>query len=129
MNNTTLILSLFVIIFFFMYFLPLIWAKGMRGRQSPDLSNFLTNEQKSYNKLLVYFWSPSCGMCRGMTTVIDGLMQNREDVLKVNAAENPELARQFKIMGTPTLVLVERGNIAEMVVGAKSEKTILALLD
>jgi thioredoxin 1 len=88
----------------------------------------LSETQRAQKRLLLYFWSPRCSMCRGMTPVIDKLAQEREDVISVNAAENIELARRFKVMGTPTMVLLDHGKIDKVLLGAKSEKTIRSLL-
>ena len=64
-----------------------------------------------------------------MTPVIQRLAESRDDVVSINAAEHLDIARGFKVMGTPTLVLVEDGRIRKMLLGAKSEQQILSLLD
>ena len=107
---------------------PLVRARLARGRSVPELDALLTPEQRRAPRLLVYFWSPSCGMCRGMTPVIDRLAAERHDVLKVNIAESMALARHFGVMATPSLAVVEKGVVKNLVLGAKSEPQIRALL-
>ena len=68
-------------------------------------------------------------MCRGMTPIIDKLATERGDVLKVNAAESVALAKHFGVMATPSLALVKQGVVNKIVVGAKSEPQIRALLE
>jgi thioredoxin 1 len=127
-STTILIVSLLVMAFLFIQLLPYIKAREMQGRDAPDLSDVLDVNQGQQQKLLLYFWSPSCSMCRGMTPVIEKLAQQRNDVVSINAAKNTEVARRLKVMGTPTLVLLNKGKIEQVLLGAKSEKTITGLL-
>ncbi|OGI41853.1 MAG: hypothetical protein A2150_07505 [Candidatus Muproteobacteria bacterium RBG_16_64_11] len=94
----------------------------------PELDALLTDAQRSQRRLLVYFWSPTCGMCRSMTPVIDRLAAERGDVLQVNAAESAALAKHFGVMATPSLAVVEQGIVKKLVVGARSQPQIRALL-
>ncbi len=68
-------------------------------------------------------------MCRAMTPIIDELARQREDVVSINAAQNPEIARRLKIMATPALVVLADGKIANVLLGARSGKTIQSLLN
>jgi thioredoxin 1 len=108
--------------------LPFVRARRMQGVPAPDLGGVITERQRSHQSLLVYFWSPSCMMCRSMTPVVEELARTRSDVISVNAAEHMDVARRFRIMGTPTLVLLKDGKVERVLVGAKSEKQIRALL-
>ncbi|MCG6968479.1 MAG: thioredoxin family protein [Gammaproteobacteria bacterium] len=126
--NTILIVSLLVVGFLFIQLLPYIKAREIQGRTAPDLSDLLTEKQRGQRRLLLYFWAPRCSMCRSMTPVIDKLAREREDVVSVNVTENVELARRLKVMGTPTLVLLNNGTVDKVLLGAKSEKTIHSLL-
>jgi thioredoxin 1 len=100
----------------------------MRGRAVPELDAMLNDAQRAQERLLVYFWSPGCGACRPMTPVMDKLAAERGNVLKVNVAQSLALARRFGVMGTPSLALVEKGILKQLVVGARSEPQIRALL-
>jgi thioredoxin 1 len=118
----------FIAAFLLFNLLPLWRAYRARGRVVPELDSVLTAAQRDQPRLLVYFWSRSCGMCRNMTPVIDQLAQERPDVVKINTAESTTLARHFGVMATPSLALVERGIIRKIVVGARTEPQIRALL-
>ena len=111
-----------------MQIVPLIRARRMRGRAVPELDAMLNDAQRAQERLLVYFWSPGCGACRPMTPVMDRLAAERGNVLKVNVAQSLVLARQFGVMGTPSLALVEKGILKQLLVGARSEPQIRALL-
>jgi thioredoxin 1 len=123
------LIATFITVFVLINFLPLLRARQARGRSVPELDALLTDTQRGQPRLLVYFWSPSCGMCRGMTPVIDKLAAERGDVLKVNAAESVALAKHFGVMATPSLALVEQGVVKKLVVGARSEPQIRVLLE
>jgi len=122
------LVATFIAVFVLINFLPLLRARLARGRAVPELDALLTDAQRGQQRLLVYFWSPTCGMCRSMTPVIDKLAAERGDVLKVNAAESVALAKHFGVMATPSIALVEQGVLKKLVVGAKSEPQIRALL-
>jgi thioredoxin 1 len=107
-------------------FLPFLRAWRMRGKQVPLPEPRAGTE---LGRQLVYFWSPHCGMCVGMSRVVDRLMETRSDLQKVNAMENATLARRYGVCATPTLVLVVDGKVEKVLLGPQSEKRILALLD
>lgn len=115
-------------LFLVMQLVPLIRARQARGRAVPELDALLSPAQRAEPRLLLYFWSPSCGMCRSMTLVIDRLATERPNVVKVNVAETLDLARRIGVMGTPSLALIEGGVVSQLVVGARSEPQIRALL-
>ena len=103
---------------------PRLMARRMRGRPVSEPS-----PQHGNGARLYYFWSPHCGMCRGMTPLVDRLREQGKDLIKVNVLEAPEKARSFGIAATPTLVLVRGGRVEKVLLGAQSEARILELLD
>jgi len=107
---------------------PLVRARGARGRPVPELDALLSDAQRRAPQLLVYFWSPRCGMCRNMTPVIDRLAQETGQVIKINTAESPVVARHFGVMATPSLAVVQQGVIRVLLVGARGEPQIRSLL-
>jgi thioredoxin 1 len=111
-----------------MQLVPLLRARLARGQAVPELNAMLAPDQRSEKRLLVYFWSPSCGMCRPMTAVIDRLACERKDLFKVNVAESAELARRFHVMATPSLAVVEDGVLKDLLLGPRDERQIRALL-
>lgn len=107
---------------------PAIRTKLMRGKPAPDLAS-LVSPRAADGPVLLYFHSPACMMCRSMTPVIDRLVAERDDVVKIDAAVSLDIARQFGVRGTPTTILVRDGRIDRVLVGAKTEGQIRALLD
>ena len=47
---------------------------------------------------------------------------------KINIDEQPELARQFRVMSIPTLVVMKNGEVVNRSVGAKPKEQILTML-
>lgn len=123
------LIAAFITVFVGINFLPLLRARQARGRAVPELDALLDDRQRRLPRLLVYFWSPSCGPCRAMTPVIDRLAAEHGDVVKVNIAESVQLAKRFGVMATPSLAVVERGVVRRLVVGGQSEAKIRALRD
>src|SRR4030067_2458789 len=95
------LVATFIAVFMLFNFLPLWRARQARGRSVPELDALLTDAQRGKQRLLVYFWSPSCGMCRGMTPVIEKLAAERGDGLKGNAAESAAIGKHLRVVDTP----------------------------
>lgn len=108
---------------------PLLGARRARGRAVPQLTALLNERQRSQSRLLVYFCSPRCGMCQTMTTVIERLAVQRDDVVKIDVTEAPAIARAFGVMATPSLAVVESGMVSRLLVGARTEHQLHRLLE
>jgi len=129
MDWVSILIAVFITVFLLFNFLPLLRARQARGRAVPELDVLLGDALRRAPRVLVYFWSPSCGMCRGMTPVIDRMAAGGDAVVKVNVAESPELAKHFGVMATPSLAVVEQGVLRQLVVGGRTEAQIRALYE
>ena len=80
--------------------------------------------------VLIDFWATWCGPCRMMAPVIEEIADGHPNlaVCKVNVDEEIELASQFRVMSIRTLVVIENGEVANRVVGARPKADILKLL-
>ena len=124
----------FLVILFLVFFvlfmlvsavLPWWTARKARGRDATRLQEAMGLDN---NRHLVYFWSPSCGHCKSMTPVINGLMDTRDDVHAINLIDQASLARELGVMGTPALAIINRGCVEQVHLGARTQSQILKLL-
>ena len=95
-----------------------------------NLNNFEHEVMNSEKKVLVDFWAPWCGPCQMVLPIVEEIAAERPDikVCKINVDENPELAKKFRVMSIPTLLVMEKGEILERSVGAKPKDAILDML-
>ena len=93
-------------------------------------SNFESEVMNSEQKVLIDFWAPWCGPCQMVLPLIDEIASERSDikVCKINVDENPELAKRFRVMSIPTLIVMEKGEVLNRATGARSKDGILELL-
>lgn len=93
--------------------------------------NFEKEVLQSEKPVLLDFWAPWCGPCQMVGPVIDEIANEatQAKVGKVNVDEQGELAKQFKIMSIPALIVIKNGEVVKNAVGAKSKEEIMAMLD
>ena len=74
-----------------------------------------------YIHTVVYFWAPSCGLCRYIGPIFDSLAKEYPDVLfcKINTKENTDSYTMLGIKGVPTIKFYEDGTTIDTIVGCK----------
>ena len=92
--------------------------------------NFQEEVMNSEKKVLLDFWAPWCGPCQMVLPIIDEIAGEHSDIKvgKINVDENPELAKRFRVMSIPTLVVMEKGEVLNRVTGYRPKEDILELL-
>ena len=92
--------------------------------------NFNEEVMKSDKPVLLDFWAPWCGPCKMVLPLVEEIAGERDDykVGKVNVDEQKELARQFRVLSIPTLVVIKDGKVVERKMGAMPKEDILAMM-
>ena len=71
--------------------------------------------------VVVDFWAPWCGPCKAVTTVLERLAGETENVefVKLNIEESPVTASRYDVLSIPTVILFDDGEPKETLVGAR----------
>ena len=81
----------------------------------------------SEGSVLVDFWGPRCQPCLAMMPTVAKLEEESAGavrVVKVNSAENREIARELRVFGLPTYILMRDGEELERLSGEVSRDDI-----
>lgn len=92
--------------------------------------NFAAEVTASDKPVLIDFWAVWCGPCQMMTPVIHELADEMPDIKvgKINVDEQMELARQYRVMSIPTMIIFKGGKEVKRIVGVTSKGDLKAAL-
>ena len=82
--------------------------------------------------VLVDFWAEWCGPCKMIAPLLDELADEYDGKVKigkVNIDEQQSLAAEYGIRAIPTLLIFNKGQVADQIVGARSKRDFKASLD
>ena len=82
--------------------------------------------------VLIDFYADWCGPCRMVPPLLKEMLEKTENpvrVVKVDVDAMPELAQRFGIMGIPTLLAVNEGEVVDKAVGVPSLDRLLDMID
>ena len=89
--------------------------------------NFEAEVLNSEKPVLVDFWAPWCGPCKMVKPLVEELAAQRDDIKVglINVDEEVELARKFRVMSIPTLMVFKGGEMVKKNVGALDQEELL----
>ncbi len=103
--------------------LKFIMQKRAQKSQGKSIDTSLFDEEiktlLNGNKSILYFYTPTCGVCKQQTPIIDKLKEELSIVGKIDLSQNHSAAPEFGILGTPTTILMKGNVVGEVFVGLK----------
>ncbi len=87
-------------------------------------ADFTDHVLEADGPIVVEFMSSTCAHCAAMAPILQQVadsLRGREKVFRVDIDAEPQLARNFGVDGTPTMILFRAGQEIDRVVGPTPE--------
>ncbi len=110
---------------------------GFRCRGEHDMiihlnsTNFKSEVLKSDLPVLVDFWADWCGPCHRLTPILEDLareVEGKAKIAKLDVDAEEAIADEYRIMSMPTLVVFDKGEIKDTMIGLKSKDALKSAL-
>jgi thioredoxin 1 len=82
--------------------------------------------------VLVDFWGEWCPPCRALAPILDDLAQEYDGkikICKVNIDDQQGLAAEYGVRAVPTMLLFQKGQVADQMVGLRNKRDLKASFD
>ncbi|MFP4177547.1 MAG: thioredoxin [Acholeplasmataceae bacterium] len=94
-------------------------------------NNFRSEVLDSDIPVLVDFWADWCGPCHRLTPILEDLaldVAGKAKIAKLDVDAEEAIADEYRIMSMPTLVVFDKGEIKETMIGLKSKEALKRVL-
>lgn len=94
--------------------------------------NFNEIVLKSDRPVLIDFFAEWCGPCKLQAPIVDELekeYQNTVKIYKVDVDQNSEISGQYNIMSIPTIIIFNKGQAVERLMGLQQKVILKNKLD
>lgn len=95
-------------------------------------ANFKKEALEADKPVLVDFYADWCGPCKMMAPIIDELAKEYDGIIKIgklDVDDNPDTAKQYRVMSIPTMIIYKNGEVVDTLVGVVAKNALKEKLD
>jgi len=95
-------------------------------------SEFEQEVLNSETPVLVDFWAEWCGPCRALVPVMESLSEEyggRAKIAKLDVDANQQIAMQYGIRSIPTVMLFDKGQVVDAMIGVQPKAAYVESLN
>jgi len=101
----------------------------LKGKPAPTPYKPAAKRITSGARTILYFYTPTCGVCRTQTPIITKLQKHYPDaIFRIDATKHPQAAKAYGVMGVPFLAFIENGILVAAKAGLQREAALKAFL-